>query len=69
MRTENQTIYIIGAIKHWLKYHLRAYILRTLISSDKDYKSIRKMPVAEESVEKLLGKDFIAKSNNSILTI
>jgi hypothetical protein len=69
MRMENQIIYIIDAIKHWLKYHLRAYVLRTLNPSDKDYKSIRKMPIAEEAVEKLLGKDLITKSNHYILII
>jgi hypothetical protein len=69
MKMENQITYIIGAIKYWLQYHLRAYILRTLEATDKDYKLIRKMPIAEESEQNLLGKEFIAKCNCHFIMI
>lgn len=62
MKMENQITYIIAAIKYWLKYHLQAYILRTIDdTSSKDYKTIRKMPIASEAEEKLLGTEFIKK--------
>lgn len=64
MKIENQITYITGAMKYWLKYHLRAYMLRTVDNKSKDYKNIRKMHIADEGEEKLLGKDFIAKRNS-----
>lgn len=62
MKIENQITYIVSAIRYWLKYHLRAYIIRTIDDpASKDYKTIRKMPIAEEAEAKRLGPEFISK--------